>query len=86
MKGECLGQCENCPIPERKRKSVGHHLYYPENAYTTELEHAFRNMASNIVQRCACVEQADPHTDPPRKPLPVEMLNALREAHSRGSV
>lgn len=79
---ECLNQCEDCPLAPRRRKSVGHHLYYPSNEYVTELEVAFRNMAENVVQRCVCIENADPHDNPPVKPVPVQMLNALRESHN----
>lgn len=80
MLGDCLGQNPECNLSDSARCSVTHHLAYPKEYYTTELEQAYRNLACNLVQRCVCLERADPHI-PPRKPTPLEMIVAIRLEH-----
>jgi hypothetical protein len=73
----CLNQIENCPLKENRRKAVSHHLYYYRRDYPTPLEQAFRNASFNMLERCACIEQSDPHLNPLPKPSLQEMIVAL---------
>jgi hypothetical protein len=75
VRNPCIEQCEDCPLPEKRRRTVGHHLYYYASLYETQLEKAFRN--SFIEQRCICVEIADPHRNPLPKPSLEEMIVAM---------
>jgi hypothetical protein len=70
-----MNQCEACPLPEKRRRSIGHHLYYYAHLYQTELEKTFRDKF--IEQRCECIENDDPHLNPLPKPSLEQMIIAL---------
>jgi hypothetical protein len=73
----CRNENEACPIKESRRKSIYHHLFYYANMYETPLEKAFRGLPENLLERCVCIEQADPHLNPLQKPTIQEMCVAL---------
>ena len=75
MIGKCLHQNENCPLRPDKRRSVGHHEYYPASNYPLPIEKEWRD--SKIIQRCVCIEIQDPHRNPLPKPSLSQMIMDL---------
>lgn len=85
MREKCLNQNEQCGLRKRLQYSDTHHLYWPKNDYKGELEETFRELPMNKKQVCNCVHMAiHREQQPPKKPDPVTMLNAIREQRGYG--
>lgn len=77
MISECLNPDRN-DFDCRRRRSIGHHLFWPGRDYKTELEKAFRTDPRNILQICECAEKELHATmEPPAKPTVQEMVMFL---------
>jgi hypothetical protein len=74
--GECFNR-DRLDLDCHRRRSIGHHLYWPGSDYITPLEKAFRQLSANILQICECAEKELHLTmEPPEKPTVVEMIMA----------